>query len=175
MLGVTSPDPALSVAAPIGLAANTPACLIVDLKGDLHLPRARTLADILTDGPRLDELSPGRDGIAIIPAGPIGADEATEVIGSLAQRWPAIVVRTLVGAWPGPTVPVIPVYPGLLSPVDSGASVWQPSAPLVKAPGPGPVLPLLRPGLLRRLLSGRLPPRSRWIRAWRRVWEMPWA
>ena len=167
VLGVTSPDPALSVAATIGLAANTPACLIVDLNGDLHLPKARTLADLLADGPRLDELSPGRNGIAIISAGAIGVEEATEVVASLAKRWPAVIVRTLPGAWPGPTVPVIPLYPGLLSTSESRASVWQPSVPLAQAPGPGPVLPLLRPGLLKRLLSGRLPPRSRWVRSWR--------
>lgn len=175
VLGVTSPDPVLSLAAPIGLAANAPACLIVDLIGDLLLPKARSLADILTDGPRLEELSPGRAGIAMIPAGPIGVEEAAEVVGGLSQRWPAMVVRVPPGSWPGSTVPVIPVYPGLLAPDGSGTAVWQPSAPLTRPPGPGPVLPLLRPGLIRRLLSGRMPPRSSWISAWREVWELPWA
>lgn len=175
VLGVSSPDPVLSVVAPIGLAANTPACLVVDLIGDLHLPKARSLADIFADGPRLEELSPGRAGVAVLPAGPIGIEHAAEVVGGLAQRWPAIVVRTTPGSWPGPTVPVIPIYPGLLTPTNSATSVWQPLAPLSRPPGPGPVLPLLRSGLIRWLLAGRMPPRSKWISAWRAVWELPWA
>ncbi len=175
VLGVTSPDPVLSVAAPIGLAANTPACLVVDLKGDLNLPTSRSLADILAEGPRLEELSPGRAGVAMIPAGPIGTEEAARVVADLSQRWPAIVVRAIRGSWPGPTVPVMPVYPGLLTPSEAGTAVWQPSAPMANPPGPGPVLPFLRPGLTRQLLNGRMPARSKWISAWREVWELPWA
>ncbi len=175
VLAVTSPDPVLSLVAPIGLAATPPACLVVDLKGDLNLPKARTLADILAEGPRLDELSPGRTGVAVIPAGPIGTDEASSVVATLARRWPAIVIRTTPGSWPGPTVPVNPVYPGLLTPSGPATAVWQPLGPLADPPGPGPVLPMLRTGVVRRLLSGQMPTRSRWISAWRRVWELPWA
>ncbi len=175
VLGVSSPDPVLSVVAPVGLAANMPACLVVDLDGDLNLPRSRSLADILSEGPRLDELSPGRAGVALIPAGPIGADETARVVEDLARRWPAIVVRAKNGTWPGPTVPVVPIYPGLLAPSHQGAAVWQPTVPLAVPPGPGPVLPLLRPGLTRRLLNGQMPPKGRWVSSWREVWELPWA
>lgn len=174
-MGVASPEPVLSLAAPLGLAANVPACLVIDLVGDLQLPAARSLADLLSEGPRLDELSPGRSGIALMSGGGIAMAEAEAVVGELASRWPAVVVRVPDGTWPGPTVPVIPIYPGLLAPGERGAAVWQPAGSARRPPGPGPVLPLLRPGLARRLLSGRMPPRSRWVSAWRRVWELPWA
>jgi hypothetical protein len=175
VLAVRSPDPVLSVVAPIGLAANVPACLVVDLADELSLKSSRSLADILAEGPRLEELSPGRRGVAIISGGSIRAEQAESVVGELATRWPGIVVRPKTQDWPGPTVPVIPIYPGLLSPGHVGAAVWQPAGATGSAPGPGPVLPRLRPGLVRGLLSGRLPTRSHWVAAWRQVWDLPWA
>ena len=175
MLAVRSPDPVLSAVAPIGLAANAPACLVVDLADELDLHGSRSLADILTDGPRLDELSPGRRGIALISGGSIGVDEAERVVGELSTHWPAIVVRPKADRWPGPTVPVIPMYPGLLSPRHAGTAVWQPSGGMQRPPGAGPVMPRLRPAMVRGLLSGRVPAKSRWITAWRQVWDIPWA
>ena len=175
MLAVRSPDPVLSVAGAIGLAANMPACLVVDLTDELDLHGSRSLADILTEGPRLDELSPGRRGIALISGGSIGVTEAERVVGELATRWPGVVVRPKGGRWPGPTVPVIPMYPGLLTPGQAGTAVWQPAGAAGRPPGSGPVLPRLRPGLARGLLSGRIPAKSQWIAAWRQVWDLPWA
>lgn len=175
VLAVRSPDPVLSVVAPIGLAANVPACLVVDLADELDLHGSRSLADIVADGPRLDELSPGRRGIALVSGGALGTDEAERVIGELATRWPGVVVRPKAGMWPGPTVPVIPMYPGLLSPGYVGTAVWQPAGVAGGPPGPGPVLPRLRPGLVRGLLSGKMPTRSQWVAAWRQVWDLPWA
>lgn len=175
MLAVRSPDPVLSLLGPLGLAANLPACLIVDLIGDLALPTSRSLADILTDGPRLEELSPGRRGIALIRGGPIGVTEAAQAVDQMATHWPAVVVRPTSGGWAGPTVPLVPIYPGLLAPREEGSAVWQPTGVHGRPPGPGPVLPRLRPGLVRRLLAGKVPVRSRWVSAWRRVWELPWA
>ena len=175
VLAVRSPDPVLSVVAPIGLAANVSACLVVDLADELDLNGSRSLADIVAEGPRLDELSPGRRGVAIISGGSIGVDQAQRVIVELATHWPAVVVRAGIERWPGPTVPVIPMYPGLLSPGHLGAAVWQPAGAAGSPEGPGPVLPRLRPGLVRGLLSGRLPTKSRWIAAWRQVWDLPWA
>lgn len=175
VLAVRSPDPVLSVLAPIGLAANVPACLVVDLADELRLSGSRSLSDIVVDGPRLDELSPGRRGIAIISGGSIGIEQAERVIGELATHWPGVVVRPDTDKWPGPTVPVIPMYPGLLPPRHVGSAVWQPAGAAGSPPGPGPVLPRLRPGLVRGLLSGRLPTKSQWIAAWRQVWDLPWA
>lgn len=175
MLAVRSNDPVLSVIGPLGLAASTGTALVVDLAGGLHMSPARTLADIDTEGPRLDELSPGRPGVAVIEAGAIDEKTAVELIGVLATRWPALVVRVDGDSWDGPTVPLVPLYPGWLSSTNEEAAVWQPVGASSKPLGPGPVLPILRRGLARRLLSGQLPLRSRWIRAWSSVWDMPWA
>lgn len=175
MLAVRSPDPVLSLVAPLGLAASLATCLVVDMVGDLSLPHARTLADILADGPRLDELSPRRPGVALVSAGAVGVEDAAEVIGQLALRWPGIVVRRGNEPSPWPTVPVFPLYPGFLARTDPDVAVWQPAGAVYEAPGPGPVLPRLRAGLARRLLTGQMPGRSRWIDAWRPVWELPWA
>lgn len=175
VLGVHSADPVLSTVAAIGLAAITPACLIVDLAGDLRMPAGRNLGSLLVDGPRLDELSPGRRGVALLAGGGVEMAEAERAIADLTARWPALVVRSDRGSWVGPSVPVVPLYPGLLSPTDERSAVWQPAGSADKPPGPGPVLPRLRPGLTRRLLAGQLPRRSRWMAAWRDVWDMPWA
>lgn len=175
VLAVRSPDPVLSVVAPLGLAATVESCLVIDMIDDLRLPNARSLLDIAADGPRLEELSPGRSGVALIPSGPIGAEDAERVIAQLARRWPAVVVRVGPGTWPGPTVPVLPLFPGLLSQTRAETAVWQPTGAGYDPPGPGPLLPRLGSGLARRLLAGRMPGRSRWVRAWRHVWELPWA
>lgn len=173
-LGVWSPDPVLSAVAPIGLAAAAGTALIVDLVSTVRV--GRTLADLLADGPTLDELSPGRRGIAMLPGGKVDLEQGAELIGRLGEHWPALVIRT---SGPGPQfpgVPVIPLFPGRLSIVPiPPAGVWQPLSGGSEPPGPGPVLPRLRSGLVRKLLAGQLPHRSRWIESWRRIWEMPWA
>jgi hypothetical protein len=96
------------------------------------------------------------------------------LIESLAQGWPAVVVRCHQGQWEGPTVPVKTLLPGLLRVSEQGPAVWQPVVSTVRPPGPGPVLPQLRGTLVRRLLAGRTAPRARWVRAWEKVWSMPW-
>lgn len=174
-MAVTSPEPLLSLAAPIGMAASVASGLVVDTIGDLSLNTGRTLAEILADGPRLDELSPGRRGVAVIALGPVALDDALEAVNTLASSWPGVVVRAAEDVWPGPTVPVIPLYPGLLASRSENAAVWQPTGFAYGPPGPGPVLPGLGSRLARQLLGGQLPRRSRWIRAWARVWELPWA
>jgi hypothetical protein len=175
ILGVWSPDPVLSVVAPIGLAAAVGTALVVDLASATREP-GRTLAAVAQDGPTLSELSPGRPGIAFLPGGGIGREAATEILGRLAGHWPALVVRVADMELPLSTVPVIPLFPGPFSPVSLPArGVWQPVAAGREPPGPGPVLPRLRPGLVRRMLAGQLPRKSRWVSALARVWEMPWA
>jgi hypothetical protein len=176
ILGVMSDDPILSVIAPVGLAGSAGTALIVDLvSGDVAGGSRRTLRDVYGDGPRLSELSPGRQGVAAIRGGGLRQDEAVEVVETLAGRWPAVVVRVEEGEWPFPTVPVVPLFPGLLQPVAArSAGVWQPVRGGGDPPGPGPVLPRIGPSHIRSMLRGHLPRRSRWIAAWSQVWEMPW-
>jgi hypothetical protein len=175
-LGVSSPDLILSVVAPIGLAAAAGTALVVDLAAGAVSPTTRSLRDIRVDGPTLSEISPGRRGVALIAGGGVGRTESVELLERLSRRWPAIVVRVDEEGWEFPVVPVLPLFPGRLAPVLSGSSgVWQPVGTGASPPGPGPVLPRLRPGCLRRMLSGNLPRRSRWVAAWGPVWEMPWA
>lgn len=175
VLAVSSPDPVLSVVAPLGLAASVGTSLVIDMAGGLSLASGRTLADLVADGPRLDELSPGRQGVAVLAGGPVQTVDAIAIIEQLAARWPAVVVRVSRDEWPGSTVPVEPLYPGWLAPPDRGAAVWQPVGSGARPPGPGPVLPRLRARTTRQLLGGHLPSRSRWISAWRQVWSLPWA
>lgn len=175
ILGVWSPDPVLSMVAPVGLAASVGTALVVDL---VSTPNggARTLADIVAEGPKLDELSPARTGVALLAGGRVALEPALEIIDRLGRNWPALVIRLS-----GPTrdvasVPVIPLYPGKLAPAAApAAGVWQPVSGGSEPPGPGPVMPSLRAGTVRRILTGQLPRRSRWVSAWRPIWEMPWA
>lgn len=171
-----SADPVLSVVSPIGLAAAAGTALIADL-GSVHLAGvSRTLRDLHDDGPTLDELSPGRPGIALVSGGGIEVEQAVVVIERLAGRWPAIVVRVDSEDWPFPVIPVIPIFPGRLAPIPQASrGVWQPLGAGADPPGPGPVLPRLGPSALRLMLAGRLPRRGRWIAAWKPVWDMPWA
>lgn len=171
-------DPILSAVAPIGLAAAAGTALIVDLVEDGRRDRSsRTLQDVMADGPSLAELSPGHGGVALIRGGRLDPADAVDAIQMLAGRWPAVVVRSSGGAWPFPEVPVVALFPGVISPPPSTyhTGVWQPVRGGPKPPGPGPVLPLLSPRLTRSMLLARKPRMNGWVRAWRKVWEMPWA
>lgn len=175
VLGVESPDPVLSLFGALGLGASAGTALVVDMARDSRVGTDRTLADLLEDGPTLHELSPTRPGVAVISAGPVDVVAGLPLIERLAANWPAVVVRCSADGWPGPTVPVRPLLPGLLAPTELIPAVWQTVVGGVRPPGPGPVLPRLGPRSARNLLTGRLPTRGRWLRVWERVWEMPWA
>ena len=170
---VVSPDPVLAVVSSIGLACVAASALVVDF-GLKHPTARRTLADLVAEGPNRSELSPGHPGIAVMPAGPIDEGESVEILEVLAASWPALVVRHADPTpLPLPSVPVRPLYPGME--MESTTAVWQPTSLLSTPPGPGPVLPLLGRGLVNRVLQGRHPGRGRWIKAWREVWDLPWA
>lgn len=175
MLAVASPDPVMSLLGPIGLAASAGTALVVDMGSGLRTPRRRTLADLVADGPRLEELAPGRRGVAFVSAGGLAPGPAAELVGRLSRHWPAVVIRVGVSGWEGPTVPILPLYPGWLAPDHAGAAVWQTVPGGGRPPGPGPVLPPLGRAMTVRMLAGGLPRRDRWVRAWLQVWEMPWA
>ncbi len=175
VLAVESPDPVLSVVAPLGLAAAVETALVIDLAGGLRVQSDRTLADLIEDGPTRAELSPGRSGVAVLSGHTLDPAPAMIAIEELAASWPAIVLRCRPGQMPVRTVPVRPLFPGYFLTPDETPSVWQPVGTRARPPGPGPVLPRLSASLVRRLLSGRLPGRSRWVASWRPVWDMPWA
>lgn len=175
MLAVASSDPVMSLLGPIGLAAAVGTALVVDMGVGLHLPRSRTLADIASDGPRLEELAPGRPGVAFVSAGGLAPDSARPLVDRIARHWPAVVVRAGPSGWDGPTAPLFPLYPGWLAPDHGGAAVWQRVPGGSNPSGPGPVLPSLRRAATDRMLAGGLPRLDRWVRAWREVWTLPWA
>jgi len=175
VLAVASSDPVLSVLGPIGLASVAGTALIVDLDDELHRPRTRSLADMAAEGARLSELAPGRRGVAMVSSGGLSPDLVPELVARLAHHWPAVVIRPGAWRWDGPTVPLIPLYPGWLAPAHIGAAVWQRVPGGVAAPAAGPVLPAPGPAMVRRMLGGGLPGRNRWVRAWGPVWELPWA
>lgn len=168
---MSSDDPVLGAIAPIGLASAAGAALIIDLIAPNRT--RRTLTDIILDGPRLDELSPGRRGVAVLGAGAATPAELRDPVERLAASWPAIVIRA--EQWPGPTVPVRGLFPGVLAPSIPETAVWQRLGWGSRAPGPGPVLPAIPAWAVRRMLDGGLPVSRRWVEAWVQVWRMPWA
>ena len=173
LLALSSPDPTLSLTGAIALASVAGSGLVVDFVGENN---GKSLEQMLEDGPSHHDLSPGRTGIAVVPGHPATMPRSEGLLGELARRWPAVVIRV---AGPVDWLPNVPVHPLVsarlgISRVPHGAAVWQPFGSVGSPPGPGPVLPRLRRRTVATILSGRLPVRSRWINAWRQVWAMPW-
>ncbi|HSL24701.1 MAG TPA: hypothetical protein VLA54_00355 [Acidimicrobiia bacterium] len=182
VLGVrTEFDSVLSVIAPLGLVAAAPRpALMVDLDaaGPAY-PSGRSLAELVGEGPTRAELFGGasRAGIALLRNGGVGWESALPVLEALAMRWPALVLRVpeaMSTGLPFPVVPVVPLFPGLLASWGDRAAVWQSTGSGLTAPGPGPVLPALSRHSLLTLLAFRAEPRGRWVRAWGRIWDLPW-
>ncbi len=174
-------DGVLGAVAPLALAASQPICLVVDLdQAGPAYPGSRTLRDLVEGGLRAADLSPQRRGTAILANGNVSAADAAEVLGHLIAAWPAIVLRTAAVGQddvPAPLVPVRLLVPGgLFSP--SGRGVYQLTRQSFLRPRPPQdavvVLPPAPRAVLRHLLRGRQPGRSRWIKSWRRVWATPW-
>ena len=168
-------DELLGAIAPLGLAAAAGTALVVDLDPDgPPYPGERSVAELAADGPRRDELAPVRAGVAALRNGGAGSVAAVELVGTLAGGWPSVVVRVGSEAVPFPVIPVRPLWPGWMAPAGERPSVWQAVPGGSSPPGPGPVLPVPGRGVVSSLLQGRTPARSRWIAAWRQVWELPW-
>jgi hypothetical protein len=161
-------DPVLDAVAPIVLAAAHRRAVVVDGGGLIPLPGRRTLAELVSDGVRLADLSPDRDGVAVLPNGGTSVEEAADVIAALADRWPLVVLR---GPAPGfPTIPVVPLFPGVAQ-RDPAAYVAtglvEPDAglePVVRAPSRSAVA---------RILAGGSAPR-RLVGNWAKVWSHSW-
>jgi hypothetical protein len=175
---VTLQDGLLSTLAPLGLAAAAPTALMVDLdpEGPAY-PRDASLARLVADGPTARDLQPSRTGLAALRNGGVDYDDAEHVIDALGEGWPNVVLRVprAIATRPiAPIVPVVPLFPGLLSIPQSRPAVFQDAGFRVKPTAPGPILP--RPGrrTIAALLEGRVDARSRWIKAWREVWNLPW-
>lgn len=168
-------DELLAAIAPLGLALAAGSALVVDLDADgPPYPGERTMAEVVDEGPRRVEMSPDRSGVAVLRNG--GADHlgAVEMIGRLVHTWPAVVARVGSLEVPFPVIPVRPLWPGFLAPAGKRAAVWQMMPGGSEPPGPGPVLPPPGRATVAALLAGRRPIRSRWVGAWREVWELPW-
>lgn len=172
----TNRDGLLSVIAPIGLAAAVPTCLVVDLdpNGPL-LPGVATLAALVESGPRRVDLQPAAEGTAMLANGGICPEEAETVVRHLLDGWPHVVLRSDVdrGLF-APVVPVHPMLPGWPYGDPSRFCVYQEAGFRVERPAQGIVLPRPTAGTVGKLLNGALPPKSRWISAWREVWAHPW-
>jgi hypothetical protein len=181
VLAVWTPeDGLLGALAPLGLAAAGGSALVVDLDpGGPAYPGPRSLADLAGDGPRRTELEPERGGVAVLRNGGIAAADAADVVRALIGRWPRVVLRLPprpAVAGPGvPTVVVRLLAPGGLYPAGSRPAVYQATPHPMQLPGPGVRLPVPSRRTTAALLTGRMPAAgSRWVRAWRRVWEVPW-
>ncbi len=169
-------DALLGTVAPMALAAAAGTALVVDADpagGGFSTPGS--LAALVAEGPRGSDLVPRRRGVAVLTNGGVGWEEALPLIEALARGWPHVVVRLPASGatdLPFPAVPVIPLLPG--SGAVDGPAVYQ------KGPWPAPRhlegVVLARPPVrvVRRLLEGRSPGRSRWVAAWRPVWGLPW-
>lgn len=168
----------LGAVAPLALGAAAGTALVVDL--DPHGPRYpgdASLKRLAADGPRRADLSPIRDGVAVLNNGGIDPAECPAVLEALSDGWPSVVLRLPPGG-PRPEGPgVVPVHslvPGGLFAPGRGPAVYQRCGWGVRPSGPGPVLPRPRPSTIRALLEGQMPFADRWVRSWRRVWEAAW-
>ncbi|MEN8114449.1 MAG: hypothetical protein ABFS21_08665 [Actinomycetota bacterium] len=178
-LAVWSPEDAvLGAVAPLALGAAAGTALVIDLDPNgPRYPGELTLAGLVVEGPTRSDLSPQRRGVAVVQNGGIGPGEAEDVLRALVEGWPAVVLRLPPDHAGGDgAIPVLPLVPGGLLRRHPGPAVYQRSGWRVRAPDSGIVLPRPSAGTISALLQGRLPsPTNRWVRAWRDVWESPWA
>lgn len=171
-------DGVLGAVAPLALASTQKTAVVIDLDpAGVRYGGSVTLADLVRDGPRRTDLQPDRTGVAVLPNGGVGPEEAHEVIHALMRGWPAVVLRLPSRAQPPRqrgVIAVRPLLPGLAPGSSPRPAVYQSAGWRSPIPGPGIVLPRPRPSTVHNLLAGRRPRPDRWLRAWRRVWELPW-
>ncbi len=175
-------DGVLGAVAPLALAATQPTALVVDLDpGGPHYRSARSLRELVEEGPRAADLSPTRAGVAVLGNGGIGAEDSRELVDLLLRGWPAVVLRLAPQApddVPAPVVPVHLLVPGRLFP-PPGRGVYQPLAGGFRQQrrleaGGSLVLPAAPRRVILALLRGSRPVAGRWTAAWRRVWAASW-
>jgi hypothetical protein len=167
----------LGAVAPLALAASAGTALVVDLDpAGPPYAGSGSLAALVRDEPRRDDLTPTRSGVAVLRNGGIEPEAAEEVLHALTRNWPAVVFRLPAHHRGGDgAVPVLPLVAGGLFRQRTPRAIYQRSGGRVDQPGPGVALPPPRRSTLAALLTGRSPmPGDRWIRAWSRVWNHPW-
>ena len=162
--------------APMGLAAARETALLIDLDDDgPGYPGKLSLAALISEGARRRDLGPTKKGVAVLANGGADLDEALGLIALLAGGWPAVVVRIGSSDVPYPVVDVSPEFPAGWASGDDEALVIQPVGRWSRTSRADVTrLPPLRRSQVRAMLSGTIHPRWRWVRAWRRVWELPW-
>ncbi len=176
----TPEDGLLGAVAPLGLAAAAGGtALVIDLDPDgPRYPGERSLADLVADEPRRDDLAPVRPGLAVLRNGGIAAPDAGRVVAAMVAGWPYVVLRMpprpRPSEAPAPVVPVRPLFPTDIFPWDGRPAVYQQTGWRARRPGAGPVLPPPRSGTWAALLAGSRPAPDRWLRALRPVWSFPW-
>lgn len=170
----TAHDGLLACVAPLGLAASVETALVVDLdsQGPAY-PGAASLADLVERGPRLADLQPQRSGLAVLRNGGI-SEGYEEVVEALCDGWPHVVLRQPHSVSVEAEVPVIPALTGPLSYASDQPHVAQRTGLGPASESAVVTLPRLSRSNLAGLLSGTIRPRSRWVRAWKPVWGMPW-
>ena len=174
---VCETDGVLGIVAPLALAAAVGTALVIDLDpAGPRYPGRGSLAELVDQGPRLDDLVPKRPGIAVLRNGGIAPSDAGAVVSALVKGWPNVVFRLPRGGCniSLPVVPVIPLLPGGMTPHSDRPAVYQQLGWQEGAPGPALTMPTPARGSVAALLEGRMPARSRWIRAWQQVWGMAW-
>lgn len=177
VLAIQTPeDGLLGALGPLGLGAAAGTALVIDLdQAGPRYPGEGTLASLVADGPRRDDLNPTRAGLAVLRNGGVTASEARPVVDALIAGWPSVVLRLPPG--PGlrePDLVLRPLVPGRIFPGSpNGSDVFQDLG--FHLPAPGPRLPVLTRATAGSLLAGSIPVRSRWVRAWKAAWEGKWA
>lgn len=169
-------DGLLGAIAPLALAATVGTALVIDLDPTgPHYPSSGSLAQLVSEGPRRSDLVPVTRGVGVLRNGGVTLEAAGEVVEALITGWPHVVLRCRIRVGVCPIVPVVPLLPGGLIGRLHHRAVYQQMGWRETAPGPGPVLPTPSRSTVKALCEGRLPLGSRWLRAWRQVWETPWA
>ena len=176
VLAIQTPeDGLLGALAPLGLGAAAGTALVIDLdqKGPRY-PGEGSLASLVAEGPRRDDLTPTRSGLAVLRNGGVDPAAAREVVDALIAGWPSVVLRLpSEEVLREPDVVVRPLVPGsLFTHSPGGASVFQDLG--FRLPSPGPRLPVMGRSTAATLLAGAVPTRSRWVRAWKAAWEGGW-
>lgn len=172
-------DGLLGALAPLGLAIAAAPAIVIDLDpAGPRYPGDRSLADLVATDPTAADLTPGR-GVAVLRNGGVSVGAAAAIIAALIDVWDHTVLR--LPPRPAPlsgAVPVVPVRMLLPSPWverSDEPTVYQATPTSAAMPGPGVRLPVPGRSTVEALLAGRRPPPSRWLRAWSRVWEIPWS
>ncbi len=164
-----SSDEVLALAAPFAVAAHRDTAIVVDLDREgLAFPGTRTLGDLVSEQPTLDDLVPRRRGLVSLPNGGIDLEDALPILDALGKGWPAVVIRS---REPVPGVPHAPVVPALAG-ADPVTAIWVRTG-LADPAGEGPVVRGPTRDGLRRIVEGRTPS-GRWVRSWAAAWSWPW-